>query len=381
MHFSATSYIMAILVGNCLICFLCIIMKNKRVAQRMNIRFLKYFSFFILLRLMLPFEFIHTITIPSEKILPIVMDFFNEYVLFTIKTFAITPSLLFLSVWIIGVIYILCSAVKKYMNLYSIIPCFPNLADDPDSNISKILTDIYNTDPVHHPVKQVIRTRFVSTPCIIGFFSPIVFLPDLDFTQEELYCILYHELSHLRHMDFFWMLFTEILYMINWWNPFLRLLRTQLTEIMEFHADNTTFVNLPSTYQGLYLDCLVKVTRNQQSRSRLPAMTFPFSNNRSSSLKCRILRLIESESCGSFTNFFIMGTAALLLIASTVFIIEPSWMPPAEIYGESFGITNESYLLMQTDGSYEFYINDRYMGTIHDPNVEEIKELPIYYGK
>ena len=78
MHFSATSYIMAVLGGNCLICFLCIIIGDRRIAQNLSIRFLKYFSFFILLRLILPFEFFHTITVPSEKILPPIMDFLTK---------------------------------------------------------------------------------------------------------------------------------------------------------------------------------------------------------------------------------------------------------------------------------------------------------------
>lgn len=184
MHFSATSYIMAVLGGNCLICFLCIIMRDGRIAQKLNIRFLKYFSFFILLRLILPFEFFHTITVFSEKILPAVMDFCNEHVLFAVRNIAVTPSMLFLSIWISGVIYIVCSTVRKYIELYRIIPCFPNLADDPDSKVSAMLRAIYNTNPVHYPVKKVIRTKFVSTPCVIGFFSPIIFLPDFDFTQE-----------------------------------------------------------------------------------------------------------------------------------------------------------------------------------------------------
>ena len=226
MHFSATSYIMAVLGGNCLICFLCIIMGDRRIAQNLSIRFLKYFSFFILLRLILPFEFFHTITVPSEKILPPIMDFFNENVLFTIKHITVTPSILFLFVWISGAVYIVYKAVIKYIGLYRIISYCPNLASDPDSKVSAVLAAIYNTNPVRHPVKKVIRTKSVNTPCIIGFFSPVIFLPDYDFTQEELYCILFHELSHLRHMDFIWMLFAEILCILNWWNPFVILLRT-----------------------------------------------------------------------------------------------------------------------------------------------------------
>ncbi len=380
MHFSATSYIMAILGGNCLICFLCIIMRDGRIAQKLSIRFLKYFSFFILLRLMLPFEFFHTMTVVSEKILPTVIDFCNEHVFFTVKNIAVTPSRLFLSVWIIGVVYNVCKTAKKYMSLYCVIPCFSNLADDSNSKVSAILTAICDTIPVHHPVKKVIRTRFVSTPCIIGFFSPVLFLPDCDFTPEELYCILFHELSHLWHMDFIWMLFAEILCILNWWNPFVILLRARLEDIMEFHADNTTFTNLPPKHRELYLDCLLKVSRNQQQKSLLPAMSMPFSTNRSGFLKCRILRLIGTKSHRSVTNYFAMCIAVLMLFASTLFIIEPAWLPDEEIDGEVFSLDKDnSYLLMRGDETYDMYIGGNYVSTIHNRNLEGICELPVYY--
>lgn len=378
MHFSVTSYIMAILGGNCLICFLCIIMKDERIAQRLSIRFLKYFSLFILLRLMLPFEFFHTITVPSEKILPAIMDFFTENVIFTFKGFAVTPSILLLSVWISGIVFIVCKTFKNYIELYRVIPCFPNLADQPDSKVSAVLTAIYNTNPVRRPVKKVIRTKFVNTPCVIGFFSPVIFLPDLDFTQEELYCILFHELSHLRHMDFIWMFFSEILCVINWWNPFVALLRARLEDIMEFHADNEAFANLPPAHQELYLDCLLKVARSQQQKALLPAMTMPFSTNKSGVLKCRILRLISPKSYRTFTKNAILCITALMLFVSTLFIIEPSWLPENGADG-TYYITEDSYLLMRTDGKYEFYIDDEHFcGIITNRNLEEIRDLPVY---
>ena len=382
MHFSATSYIMAVLGGNCLICFLCIIMGDRRIAQNLSIRFLKYFSFFILLRLILPFEFFHTITVPSEKILPPIMDFFNENVLFTIKHITVTPSILFLFVWISGAVYIVYKAVIKYIGLYRIISYCPNLASDPDSKVSAVLAAIYNTNPVRHPVKKVIRTKSVNTPCIIGFFSPVIFLPDYDFTQEELYCILFHELSHLRHMDFIWMLFAEILCILNWWNPFVILLRTRLADILEYHADNTTFVSLPPASRELYLDCLVKVARNQQTmqvKSLLPEITLPFSKNPPGSVTCRVMRLINTESCKSFTNIFAMSMAFLLLFVSTLFIIEPAWMPENGADNQYY-VTKDSYLLMRTDGFYEFYIDDEhFLGIIHNRDLEEIRDLPVYY--
>ena len=381
MHFSATSYIMAVLGGNCLICFLCIIMRDGRISQKLSIRFLKYFSFFVLLRLILPFECFHTITVPSEQILPAIMDFCNEQVLFMIRHIAVTPSVLFLSIWIGGIVCIVCSTVRNYMRLYRIIPRFPDLADDSGGKVSAILTAIYNTNPICHPVKRVIRTKFVSTPCVIGFFSPVIFLPDSDFTQEELYCILFHELSHLRHVDFVWMLFAEILCTLNWWNPFVRLFRSRLEDILEFHADNTTFVHLPPMHRELYLECMLKVARSQQRKQLLPTMTLPFSKASPGPVTCRVMRLINSESNMSFTNYFVMGIAVLLLFVSTLFIFEPSW-PIENGADNEYYVTENSYLRMRTDGTYEFYIDDEhFLGIIKNPDIEEIRDLPIYYAE
>lgn len=168
MHFSTRSYMMAVLGGNCLICFLYVIMKEPRITPKLSIRFLKYFSLFILLRLLMPFEFFYTITIPSQKILPAIIDFCNMHIFFTIKDIAVTPSRLFLMSWVCGGVYIAYNTFRSYRELHSIIRCYPNLLNNPD--ISAILTHICAENPVPHPVKKVIRMQFVTTPCITGFF-------------------------------------------------------------------------------------------------------------------------------------------------------------------------------------------------------------------
>jgi len=381
MHFSTRSYMMAVLGGNCLICFLYIIMKEPRITPKLSIRFLRYFSLFILLRLLMPFEFFHTITVPSQKILPAIIDFCNMHIFFTIKNIAVTPSRLFLLIWLCGGGYIAYNTFRGYRELYSTIRCYPNLLVS-NPGISAILTHIYAENPVPHPVKKVIRTQLVTTPCITGFFSPVVFLPDLDFNEEELYCILFHELSHLRHRDFLWKAVTEILCILNWWNPFVKLLKIQMADIIEYDADKTAYAALSPAKRILYLKCLLKVARNQHNHLFRTSMSLPFSRNTDGFLKYRILRLIEAKTYRSFTNFCAVGLAIVLLFLSTLFIIEPMWMPQEEKDGEVFGITENSYLLMQPDGSYDFYIDpDTYMGTIRNPDVEEIRDLPIYYAE
>lgn len=83
----------------------------------------------------------------------------------------------------------------------------------------------------------------------------------------------------------------------------------------------------------------------------------------------------------SFTNYFVMGIAVLLLFVSTLFIFEPSW-PIENGADNEYYVTENSYLRMRTDGTYEFYIDDEhFLGIIKNPDIEEIRDLPIYYAE
>ena len=88
--------------------------------------------------------------------------------------------------------------------------------------------------------------------------------------------------------------------------------------------------------------------------------------------------MINTESCRSLTNYFITGIAVLMLFASILFIFEPAWVP--ENGANSIcHVTEDSYLLARTDGTYEFYADDEhYVGIITNQDLEEIRDLPVY---
>ena len=45
-------------------------------------------------------------------------------------------------------------------------------------------------------------------------------------------------------------------------------------------------------------------------------------------------------------------------------------------------MTDESYLIKRTDGTYEVYIdNEHFMGVIRNPDIDEIRDLPVYYDE
>ena len=70
-----------------------------------------------------------------------------------------------------------------------------------------------------------------------SFGNKVYINPELH-TNDELKTILTHELIHVKHKHTIDILLTELVLIINWFNPFIWLLRKSIKENLEFITDN-----------------------------------------------------------------------------------------------------------------------------------------------
>jgi beta-lactamase regulating signal transducer with metallopeptidase domain len=143
---------------------------------------------------------------------------------------------------------------------------------------------------------------------IIPFsFGNSVFINRNLHTAEELQEIIRHEFVHARQkhsMDIIW---GELLCMLNWYNPFVWLLRKSIRQNLEFIADNKVVENGIDKKQYQYL--LLKVIGNSQFSI---ATQFNFS-----SLKKRIAMMNKTKSAKRqiLRMLFLLPATAVLLLA------------------------------------------------------------------
>ncbi len=98
---------------------------------------------------------------------------------------------------------------------------------------------------------------------IIPFsFGNSIFINRHLHTEEELKEIIRHEFIHVKQRHSFDIIWAEILCLINWYNPFVWLLRKSIRQNLEFIADNQVLENGISKKEYQYL--LLKVTGNNQ---------------------------------------------------------------------------------------------------------------------
>lgn len=151
------------------------------------------------------------------------------------------------------------------------------------------------------------------TKNIIPFsFGRSVFINPQLHNQEELKEILHHEYVHVREKHTIDIVWAEILCLLNWYNPFVWLIKHSIRQNLEFIADNKVLENGIEKRQYQYM--LLKVMGFPQFHI---AASFNFS-----SLKKRIVMMnkIRSAKVHMVKFLFVLPLLAVLLLAFRITI-------------------------------------------------------------
>jgi len=105
----------------------------------------------------------------------------------------------------------------------------------------------------------VIEVDAPISPMLLGLFRPRLLLPrhlgGFDKLQREM--IVEHELTHLRRHDLQWMAAGMLLQTLLWFNPFMRLLRANLSWAQELGCDRDVLRGRPASQRKAYAAALI----------------------------------------------------------------------------------------------------------------------------
>lgn len=114
-------------------------------------------------------------------------------------------------------------------------------------------------------VPAVIEVDAPISPMLFGLIKPRLLLPrhlrSLAPVQQQL--IVEHELTHLRRHDLHWMSAGVLLQTVLWFNPFMRLLRVNLSWAQELGCDRDVLRGRPQGQRKAYAAALVAQLRLQ----------------------------------------------------------------------------------------------------------------------
>lgn len=154
-----------------------------------------------------------------------------------------------------------------------------------------------------------IYTAEIGSPMIVGAAKPVLLLPEISFTEEQLSLVFRHELTHYRRRDIWYKLLLMLANAVHWFNPMVWLMVRAADRDLELSCDEAVVNGKNEEYREEYGRCLLAVVRAGMNRRTLFTTNF-YSGKKT--LKNRLSTILDMTPKSRGTLAFI----ALLLAAA-----------------------------------------------------------------
>lgn len=108
---------------------------------------------------------------------------------------------------------------------------------------------------IRQPIQATVY-RGAAGPMVIGFFRPMVVLPDIQYSEQELYFILRHELVHLKRRDTCLKLLFVTANAVHWFNPVVWIMQREAVVDMELSCDERVVQGMDFADKKAYTETL-----------------------------------------------------------------------------------------------------------------------------
>lgn len=323
----------------------------------------------ILVRMLVPFNFPFTITIPSYKVLPPV----NLFLFSFIGDTGIELAQVLFGIWIFMTAVQILRMFLRQQRFMSYLRPFrvKDLKQYP--RLFQILQD---NDVAELPVYIV---PINISPAIVGVFHPVFILPKQEFTDRELYYICQHEIRHYKNHDLWLKLFIDVVLCAQWFNPAAYFLNKQLTLVFELSNDQRILQHCTELQRMEYTECILKVAEKQEKRSPF-FIGLSFVDIGKSDLEMRT-NYIASEEYRPRKRHRISMAVQYVLIAAvlvgTFLVVPEGCSMQEEVRQETVSITPENSYLVKSGAEYLLFVDGVYIISL-SPIPEEFADLPVY---
>ncbi|XBG73663.1 M56 family metallopeptidase [Enterococcus cecorum] len=311
MIISISAVLSSLFIATILIFILFFIHSINILGVAVKFEYLLFVSLLIVLRIVIPFEWPWTHTIYSKKLFPPITDI--TYIKLSNHVYVYQLLLL---IWFIGSIVVLSRFFIKTIRLNYLGSFTPNYKDEFQSKYPNLKLE---------NVKGIYLINGLSTPLVISPVKPEIFIPKYNYTNEELYYILKHEVQHIKNNDLYFKFILQLLVCIYWWFLPIYLLSSMINYFFELRVDYQ--VNNQHS-EAEILDYFQTLTTSAIRFSKLPAISnrfvsSQFTMRKESLLKKRILFYFEETQRKQYKLMFLIPLI-VTLIALPTFTFEPS---------------------------------------------------------
>ena len=353
MHITLFSFVTAVLLSSLLIVVLYLSRKSAKTIRMLNFGYLACLYLFCLGRMFFSVELPFTIVVNAPTFMNPVSKFYRNTTLIAGSHFSKYELLLLL--WVIGAIFLLTRFFLRYIGEKRRID---RLFKQKNQAIQDLLDMLRKDKKIHI---QVLCCPNLSTPCGIGLFRRQILLPSQEYTEEELFHILRHELQHFQTHDLLvkWMI--RVFQCLFWWNPLVYLLGKDMDQVLEIKCDLSVVKNYSRQETLAYMRTIKSQLEQAIHTEKLVpvASASLVGNFAMSNVEERFLYLAESLKPNQRKELPKPAFAVLfaaLIMASYSFVLQSSYeAPELDENGEKIQYiqADEMKVLHLKDGTYQ----------------------------
>lgn len=387
------TFLTSAFVGSLFILLVVFLCRQSKFILHHGISFLSYLLIASIIRLIFVIEF------PFTRVFHLPFPIAN----ITHKLYTVSLSIFGLSGTIISFIVLIWLIVTISLflrNVISLIKNFYWIRKLPTTKSKKMylplkraIRKIYNETQIEIQKIRILQNGQINEPMVIGFFRPTILLPlDIDFTDEELYIIFLHELSHFKNKDTIVVCCMELTASLYWWFPLVHFLRFNLNHVLELRCDTYVTSQLPNKYRRTYLEILVKICKHK-NQNNIPFFALGIAPKRGfqKSFILQRAEIISKYKPISRRKTFLIRIghfllSICLLLSSFVFVFQPVLDISSDVLEEYVNENgakehiseNSSYIVKHEDETWSLYVdNNFYMSLDEQLKNELIQDLNL----
>lgn len=371
MGITAYSVIVSVLLYNVSLLAVYLLRRSGAVRAKHTSALLLLLTFLAVARLLMPFDVHGSHVIRSYKVLPAI-----ERVLTVPLLGPFSLGGILLIVWAAGTLFFVLrdlSAQLRFLRAKKDLPLREN------EQISRIAAQYGKGFALKISPE-------IDLPFVTGLFKPVIYVPDIELSEQEWRNIFLHETQHIRSRDEWKKLLFRGIRALFWWNPLAHVSEKDIDLLIELQCDNRVAGKGDLDEQDAYLRTMLTLMRCC-TEAKAPVLAARMIG-KGEEMQIRFETLLAKETkCSRILNRVLPVLMVAAFFASYFVILQPASFPSDEEleqyegdmvafdYTEVMNGEASKYILIE-DGEYHLYINGEYFGTIY----EDALSYPPYQG-
>ncbi len=154
---------------------------------------------------------------------------------------------------------------------------------------------------------RLMKSPYVSTPMLMGLFSPTLILPAREYDDETLNNIFLHELKHFSRRDLVYKWFAQVVLALHWFNPLTYFIRREINRACEMSCDEMLISRMDKAARQSYGETLISLAARRPLPAGIVATSFAMEKR---DLKERLSKIMKKKKTS-----IIAALLCLLLLA------------------------------------------------------------------